>query len=106
MVWIWVSRFICLFVGLFFGLSVGYEAGKNSNIPENPDSCTYTLAEKQPPYPKTSWVCDCGFQFALVQGYDPDWKSSNYGKLILPTGKCMKCKREIKAIEQQTKEEE
>ena len=55
----------------------------------------YTQTNDEIPYPRVKWECECGFILALMQGYNPDYKSDDYGKLVHPSGKCMKCKGEI-----------
>jgi len=56
---------------------------------------TYKQTENKLPYPRVEWKCECGFRLALMQGYNPDWNSDDYGKLVHPSGKCMKCNGEI-----------
>ena len=46
---------------------------------------------------RTVWKCSCGFDYVLINGYIDNYESSDHGKMILPTGKCMKCKKNIKA---------
>jgi len=59
----------------------------------------YKQTGRELPYPRVEWeCCKCGFKLTLMQGYNPDWESDNYGKLLQPTGHCMKCKREIKVV--------
>jgi len=43
-------------------------------------------------YPRNEWKCECGFIFVLMEGFNPDWNSSEYGATVIPDGKCMKCK--------------
>ena len=58
-------------------------------------NCTYTETQKAT-YPRTSWLCSCGYQMAIMQGYNPDYNHNDYGKKIIPSGVCQKCKKKIK----------
>ena len=64
----------------------------------------YKETNKEIPYPRNEWICDCGFKYVLMVGFNPDWKSNDYGKTIIPSGKCMKCKKEIFVDEKKIKD--
>jgi len=56
----------------------------------------YLQSEKELPFPRKLWICkECGFELALMQGYNPDFNSPDYGAIVTPKGKCLKCKKEI-----------
>lgn len=51
------------------------------------------------PYPRVEWVCEeCGFLLCICEGYNMDYRSNDYGKVVYPHGKCIKCKGEIVSV--------
>ena len=58
-------------------------------------NCIYTESEKVAPQPRTRWEAGCGLDYVLMEGFNPDWNSNDYGKPLKPTGNCMKCKKPI-----------
>ena len=60
--------------------------------------CKYIKTKKELPYSRTYYKSKCGFQLMLVTGYNMDYKSNDYGKIIHPSGKCMLCKDEIEIV--------
>ena len=62
------------------------------------EQAIYRQSDKKLPYPRVLWICDCGYQLAIMGGYNPNWRSDDYGKIVLPTGICTKCGKPIKAI--------
>jgi len=63
------------------------------------DKAIYRQSKTKYPYPLVKWVCDCGYQQAIMAGYNLNFNSDDYGKLVIPTGTCTKCKKEIEAIQ-------
>ena len=56
----------------------------------------YKQTGRKLPYPRVEWKCqECGFLLCICEGYNMDYRSNDYGKLVYPTGKCLKCKGEI-----------
>ena len=64
--------------------------------------CKYKREIPQPksmPYPRVTFVSECGFNLMLTEGYSMDWrKYETYGKPVNPKGNCMKCKEEIEVV--------
>ena len=59
------------------------------------ETVKYTQTGVELAYPRVEWKCECGFRLCIIEGYNMNWESDNYGKLVYPKGKCMKCKCEI-----------
>jgi len=66
--------------------------------------CIYTASKKELPYPRLAYESNCGFQLAIVEGYEFDnHKNSNdtqtfstrTKRIAKPKGKCMKCGESI-----------
>jgi hypothetical protein len=57
--------------------------------------CEYKLSEKEAPYPRVAWVCLCGFYLVLMEGYKFDVDGGRTDVFIDPSGKCMKCGKEL-----------
>lgn len=61
------------------------------------DKCHYKRIESNCPYPRVEWESECNFRLCIVQGFIVDgYNPTNI--LSLPTGKCMKCHKEITTV--------
>jgi len=64
--------------------------------------CNYKKESPQPktiPYPRATFVAECGFYLMLKEGYSLDWRNNKtYKKPLYPKGKCMKCNQVIEII--------
>lgn len=67
--------------------------------PEPTGTCRYTLSANKAPYPRVVWDCECGLQYAKMDGYETDEFGNPGEKISIPSGHCMKCHREIVATE-------
>lgn len=68
--------------------------------------CKYTIEKDAAPYPRVKYNAECGYQLAIMEGYEFDSTKSCGGtpfstrseRLNLPTGNCRKCATEIEHI--------
>lgn len=66
--------------------------------------CKYVLDEIEAPYPRVSYISECGFQLVMMEGYEYNEFSGRTSKFKIPSGKCLKCKKEI-VVELPTEEQ-
>jgi hypothetical protein len=57
--------------------------------------CVYTLSENKAPFPRVAYNCECGFESVEMNGYIEDKHGNPSDIKRWPSGKCMKCQREI-----------
>ena len=66
--------------------------------------CTYTIENNATPYPRVKYNSSCGFQLAMMEGYEFDNYKDSGGvqgfsvrssRINFPSGNCMKCKEAI-----------
>lgn len=60
------------------------------------DFAIYKRTFNKIPYPRVEWECNCGFKHCLNEGFERDYRKDNFKEIRLPTGRCLKCKKEIK----------
>ena len=68
------------------------------------DFAIYKRTFNNIPYPRVEWECNCGFKHCLNEGFEQDYRKYNFKEIRLPTGNCLKCKKEIKTHSLESKE--
>ena len=68
------------------------------------DFAIYKRTFNNIPYPRVEWECNCGFKHCLNEGFEQDYRKDNFKEIRLPTGNCLKCKKEIKTHSLESKE--
>ena len=68
------------------------------------DFAIYKRTFNKIPYPRVEWECNCGFKHCLNEGFEQDYRKDNFKEIRLPTGNCLKCKKEIKTHSLESKE--
>ena len=68
------------------------------------DFAIYKRTFNKIPYPRVEWECNCGFKHCLNEGFEQDYRKDNFKEIRLPTGKCLKCKKEIRTQSLEIKE--
>ena len=68
------------------------------------DFAIYKRTFNEIPYPRVEWECNCGFKHCLNEGFERDYRKDNFKEIRLPTGRCLKCKKEIKTHSLESKE--
>ena len=68
------------------------------------DFAIYKRTFNNIPYPRVEWECNCGFKHCINEGFEQDYRKDNFKEIRLPTGRCLKCKKEIKTHPLESKE--
>ena len=68
------------------------------------DFAIYKRTFNKIPYPRVEWECNCGFKHCINEGFEQDYRKDNFKEIRLPTGKCLKCKKEIRIQSLEIKE--
>ena len=68
------------------------------------DFAIYKRTFNKIPYPRVEWECNCGFKYCLNEGFEQDYRKDNFKEIRFPTGKCLKCKKEIRTQSLEIKE--
>ena len=68
------------------------------------DFAIYKRTFNKIPYPRVEWECNCGFKHCINEGFEQDYRKDNFKEIRFPTGKCLKCKKEIRTQSLEIKE--
>lgn len=67
-------------------------------LKDNKETAKYSLSEKQYKFPTVSWICDCGYQYSILEGFKTDDSGDIIESLNTHERVCTKCKKPVEWI--------